>query len=72
MNEFIRDNLVFVAQGSKLDPLNQRATIVEYFPSRAGEPTDTGKCTQILLSLEEGESLYAYLGAWLQENAKDA
>jgi len=67
MKEFIRYNCTFVGKGSRLDPLNQRCTIVEYFPAQAGVLEDSGKCTQIMLDVEEAESLHAYLGVWLQE-----
>jgi hypothetical protein len=67
VNEFIRDNVVFVAKGSKLDPLNQRCTIVEYFPAQTvGE--QEGQCHQIMLDLDEADKLHSYLEAWLQEN----
>ena len=64
MKEFVRDNVVFVGKGSRLDPLNQRCTIVEDFPSNHATG---GECHQIMLSLDEAERLRAYLSAWLQE-----
>ena len=67
MNEFIRDNLVFVAQGSRMDPLNQRCTLVQFYPSASMETN--GRCEQILLTVEEAESLHSFLGVWLQENS---
>jgi hypothetical protein len=69
MREFIRDNVAFVAKGSKFDSLNQKCTLVEYFPSQGNE--DTGKCIQIMMELDEAEKLHAFLGVWLTENTYD-
>lgn len=66
MREFIRDNVAFVAKGSLLDSLNQKCTIVEYYPSQSNE--DMGKCYQIMMDLDEAEKLHAYLGVWIMEN----
>ena len=55
MREFIRDNVAFVAKGSLLDSLNQKCTIVEYYPSQSNE--DMGKCYQIMMDLDEAEKL---------------
>lgn len=65
MNEFIRDNVVFVAKGSKFDSLNQKCTIVEFFPAR---DQVEGECHGIMMDVDEAEKLYSYLGVWLQEN----
>ena len=72
MNEFIRDNVAFVAKGSKFDSLNQKCTLVEFYPPQTTDVADTGRCSRIMFDIDEAEKLHSFLGVWLQENTGGA